>query len=132
VPNLLGGARTTAREEAALREELAEVARLGHRRRRRWVRGEDCRAAPFTSLHSNKATTLVVESFCFFPTLLTKRLFIITYSYLPRRRYLLPSVVINKVDIIINNRVPPSYAQANDRLLHELGGPMTAGLRTVN
>lgn len=35
-----GGARTTAREDAALREELLEVSRLGHRRRRRWVREE--------------------------------------------------------------------------------------------
>lgn len=38
--NLGYGARTTAREDAALREELAEVSRLGHRRRRRWVREE--------------------------------------------------------------------------------------------
>jgi len=29
--------RRTAQEEAALREELADVARLGHRRRRRWA-----------------------------------------------------------------------------------------------
>jgi|AntAceMinimDraft_12_1070368.scaffolds.fasta_scaffold91224_1 hypothetical protein len=35
-----GSARThTSLEDAALREELADVSRLGQRRRRRWVRG---------------------------------------------------------------------------------------------